>query len=657
MPFHVSAFQISVSEARENVPNGNAAAVPGNHNSTPRPSAVGLDPRTASLAVESTPQTNAARSTAHRRGWRTFYTLGSLLGDGISARVYQAEASSGAPNSQESSFDPSFILGRCQGLAMPQCLRERARKVAIKRFHRLGSKTYQKELDALRRVGVFPHVLRLLESYEGFDGEDVLVLEYCDGLTLYDLYYREHVNGGLSERLVARFIRQLLLALEHLGSCGVDHQDVKPENMMLHDVSVQSCTGELKLGDFGWAACSPAPGGGRPKLPSTGAGSLWYAPPELNPPVKKVTMELSLAVEEQGDDLVGRSDIWSVGVVLYLLVVGHNPFNAALQQKNPESVDNEVLRLVALGQFNKKTDKWLQLPLDAREFIHSMLRVRPFNRPSASEAILHPFLTKRVQKCPDSSLFFHGATVPPADREVAWKKLDGFQRLSWISVARAVSEPELDRSVVSAALDGMTNGEVPEGCREATYLWQLARELATMPIFQWLQDRGAWADVLRMSFQYLDIDGDGLLSPPDLAAHVARPAPVPGMSMKDARYESTVISATTTAWAMACRWVQRWQDPQGMKPIITASGHEGLSLSGFREALLSSHEIDDAFPGDFEAPSSMRSRGGGIVASFGGGTPGAAEGSPFDGFTRRTGNADEEEISWTDMIHREASGV
>ena len=42
------------------------------------------------------------------------------------------------------------------------------------------------------QVGTHPNVLRLLESYQGFNREDVLVLEYCDGSTLYDLYAREH---------------------------------------------------------------------------------------------------------------------------------------------------------------------------------------------------------------------------------------------------------------------------------------------------------------------------------------------------------------------------------------------------------------------------------------------------------------------------------
>mmetsp|Transcript_82987 Transcript_82987/g.225343 ORF Transcript_82987/g.225343 Transcript_82987/m.225343 type:complete len:500 (-) Transcript_82987:124-1623(-) len=424
--------------------------------------------------------------------------------------------------------------------------------------------------------------------------------------------------------------------------------DVKPENMMLHDVSVSSCQGELKLGDFGWAALAPPPGfSARSRLPATGAGSLWYAPPELNPPVRGVTVGTELPVDAQGNVVLGRSDMWSVGVVLYLLLAGHNPFNIALKQTTPEAVDNEVLRLAALGQFNKRTGKWQNLDMDARDLVSVLLRVKPVSRPSPTEALHHPFLVRRVVRSLDSSVFFHGAAAGSADREASWKRLDGFQRLSWIAVARAVSEPELDRSVVASAMEGMTNGEAPEGCRDATYLWQLARELAITPVFQWLQDRGAWSDVLRVAFSYLDLDADGLLSPPDLAGHVARPALPPGMASADARYESMVVTMNTTAWAQSCRWVSRWQDPQVTEPEVTAMGHPGLTMASFREALLCSKGVDDAIMGAFEALASTRSLGGGMVSGYATAC-GVRSAEMVHGYDRPVGN-DEEEINWGSM--------
>jgi len=518
---------------------------------------------------------------------------------------------------------------------IPQCMRERGRKVAVKRFHRPGSRTYLKELTALKKVGTHPNVLRLLESFQGFGSEDVLVLEYCDGSTLYDLYAREHPKGGLPERLVARLVRQLFLALEHLANCGIEHQDVKPENMMLYDVSVSTFQAELKLGDFGWAAISPAPGEGKSaKPPPTGAGSLWYAPPELNPPVEGIEMEL--AVDNRGEPVRGYSDMWSAGVVLYLLLVGHNPFNQALKQPTPEAQDQEVLRLVAHGNYNRRTDRWLHLHSDARDLMSLLLRVSPMQRASAAEALQHAFVTKRtvagrtagygggngVAVDGETSGLFHGSFLPApwAGRERRWSRLDGLQRLGWLAIARAVAEPELDRSVVQGALDAMEQERQREEqkgswdassastgigkSREAGYLWQLARELSTTPIFQWLQDRSAWPDGLRLAFSFLDVDQDGLLSPQDIVAHCAGP-PVPQRAMskgedpmkgQPAAVAAKASGAEPSLLELANRWIDRWE----VRSPGSARGEKGLSIAGLREALLASCSGDDALFGLFD---------------------------------------------------------
>lgn len=526
-----------------------------------------------------------------RLGWKSCYALGRVLGDGISAKVYEAQALVTPQKvvSEEQSF------WDCTSPPRNSCIKDRGRRVALKRFHRVGSRTFRKELDALHRIGVFPHVLRLLESFEGFDGEDVLVLEYCDGSTVYDLYAREHPHGGLPERLIVRLIRQLLLALEHLGRCGVEHQDVKPENMMLFDVSVSNGTADLKLGDFGWATPIPtpgAPGAHLVKPPANGAGSLWYAPPELNP------QPGGAASVHQPGSLVGpgvparphspgRCDMWSVGVVTYLLLVGHNPFNLALKLPTPTAVDSEVMRLAALGNYNKTSERWLRLNPEARDFVGLLLRVQPSTRAPASEALHHPFLSRPWAKTGETPVFFRGPVTHWADWQ-AWTSLDGLQRLGWLAMARAIAEPELERHVITSALEGIrasggtsqsnAPSEVP---REIAYLWELAREIATAPVNQWLEDHPAWAEVLRLAFCYLDIDGDGLLGPEDLVMHTQN---VFAMKPDDG-----------TKWGVICRWVSRWEPPDSTPTTI--QGHKALTIEGFRTALLSSANGDTIFEG------------------------------------------------------------
>lgn len=532
--------------------------------------------------------------------WRLSYAPGRMLGDGVSAKVYEAEAM--APSRTQAApplLQDGWFSSSCgAGLGVTQCFRERSRRVAIKRYHKAGSKTFMKELAAMRRVGIHPNVLRLLESYQGFGGEDVLVLEYCNGSTLYDLYAREHASGGIPERLIARLMRQLMLALEHIHSRGVEHQDVKPENMMLYDVSVIQCTGDLKIGDFGWAALAPPPGTMANRPPSSGAGSLWYAPPELNPPVLGIALVSDPPeVDEFGNDmLLGRCDMWSAGVVLYLLCVGHNPFNAALQKLAPEAVDDEVLRLAAAGSFNRRSERWITLAEETQDLIALMIAVPRRARPSATVVLKHNFFSKRANaKGSEGSIFFHGVGPSWLDHQEIWGRMDGLQRLGWTAVARAVSECELDRGVVNSALlaeaqekrrlSQLAGASSSSLHREASYLWQLARELATTPVFQWIQDKGNWAEIMALGFRYLDVDGDGRLGVEDLLAHVENRTVEASLAAGGGSGTGEAIvgrDAERNVRNQVCQWVARWQEAAAHS---SAPGY--LLLSHFREALLS----------------------------------------------------------------------
>jgi len=547
---------------------------------------------------DSGPVAAAARITAE--GWKQFYSLGPALGDGVSAMVFEAEAVGKAkkdPTTQPwaqsvlcGGFATTFV-GGCT-VAPLSCSGERIRRVAIKRFHRTGSQTFQKELSALLRVGVHPHLLRLLESFENIDGEDVLVLEYCDGLTVYDLYAREHRKGGLVESLICLLMRQLLQALEHLSSYGVDHQDVKPENMMLFDVSYSPAHAELKLGDFGWAKIS-SPTSTAPKTPMKGAGSLWYAPPELNPPTEK-TARLQTVVSD-GLRPIGRSDMWSAGVVTYLLLVGHNPFNEALKLRDPTAVETQVLKLVALGQFNARSEKWARLRSEARDLVTVLLQVDPIRRPSASDALQHPWIANFATKQQEVPKYVpEPVSWQDADRYSSWNRLDGLQHLGWLAVARAVSETEIERQVVTAALNSATAARAG-GHPSVSYLDCLSRELGTLPVGHWLLDRSTWNEVVRLAFRYLDCDADGLLSPRDLASHAGTAERDGGDAMRPAN--DVLVAAKV--------WVSKWQE-QGSSSQVFGHGElsssmrgsgvrqntEGISITAFRVALSSSAESD-----------------------------------------------------------------
>ncbi|XP_060839199.1 SNF-related serine/threonine-protein kinase [Rhopalosiphum padi] len=146
-----------------------------------------------------------------------------------------------------------------------------------------------------------PNVVRL---YEVIDTHSklYLILELADGGDLYD-YIMRH-EGGLSEQLACEYFAQIVRAISYCHKLHVVHRDLKPENVVFFEKQ-----GIVKLTDFGFSNTF-CPG---QKL-ETSCGSLAYSAPEI---------------------LIGNSynatavDIWSLGVILYMLVCGEAPFHSA----------------------------------------------------------------------------------------------------------------------------------------------------------------------------------------------------------------------------------------------------------------------------------------------------------------------------------------
>lgn len=506
--------------------------------------------------------------------------LGRELGHGWTAKVYEAFAKSPVLSDHDAQ-DPAADEGTAvdatgaplPGLPRVAALGVLGRSVALKKFDMSGTVMFRQEVNSLFAAGVHPHILRLLEVFEG-EGEgsdgDALVLEFCEGGDLYDLYAK-HNRRPMPEDYVTTLLRQLLLALEHLARRRVEHRDVKPENLLLcapSDPAVaSSAPPHLKLADFGWAALFES---SPPKVQAEGVGSLWYAPPELNPVVQGVSTP-GVNGPARPQLLPGRSDMWSAGVIAYLLLVGHSPFNLALRLP-PEKREAEVLRLAALGQVNARARAWTKLSQEARNFVYRLIRPEARDRLSAREALEHPFM---LRARPEDLSMMVSRQLPALNdhKRNAWAALDGLQRLAWLAVARAVAEPELIKAKNFAMLMQLLDLDATDG-----YNAMIAMELNFVATPAWFELRAAWTDVIRLAFRYLDLDGDGLLGAADLSTHVL------GENHLD----------ITDA---ALMWVIRWQREGEVSPPSTFA--HGLSFSNFRAVLWST--LSQRQPGHEEA--------------------------------------------------------
>lgn len=222
------------------------------------------------------------------------------------------------------------------------------------------------EVKVMQEIGSHPHVVQLRESFDT-PSNMFLILDVLEGGMLFD---RVVQLKHYSERDASRLIKNFLLALEHIHSKGIMHRDLKPENLLLKrkgtgETDASSLT-DVALADFGLAGYTPG---------STCCGSPSYIAPEV------INVGF-LRTEKNPYD--GKCDVWSLGVIAYILLSGKMPFHG----RNFK----ETFQKIVKGQWAFNGDIWESVSPSAKDFIKTMLILDPNRRPSAKEAQQHPWV-------------------------------------------------------------------------------------------------------------------------------------------------------------------------------------------------------------------------------------------------------------------------
>ncbi|KAI9292918.1 Pkinase-domain-containing protein [Neoconidiobolus thromboides FSU 785] len=212
-----------------------------------------------------------------------------------------------------------------------------------------------------------------------------LMFEYVEGGQLLD-YIISH--GKLNERTARKFARQIISSLDYCHRNSVVHRDLKIENILI------SNSGSIKIIDFGLSNLYSS----KSQL-STFCGSLYFAAPEL----------LS-AKPYTGPEV----DIWSFGIVLYVLMCGEVPFD----DKSMTMIHHKIKRGVV------KYPAWLSP--DCRHLLSRILVTNPSERATMVEIMQHPWINKGFHGPPDSYFPNRSAPELPVDLEVI-KQMTGFQ--------------------------------------------------------------------------------------------------------------------------------------------------------------------------------------------------------------------------------------
>jgi calcium/calmodulin-dependent protein kinase I len=234
-------------------------------------------------------------------------------------------------------------------------------KYAIKVINKkdLG-KDYEKnlkmEVDILKKVN-HPNIIALKELFDTPD-KLYLVMELVTGGELFDKIVEK---GSYTESEASQLVRKIVSAVEYLHGIDIVHRDLKPENLLLKRADNDL---EVALADFGLSKIV-----GAQMMMQTACGTPSYVAPEV------------LNATGYGKEV----DMWSIGVITYILLCGFPPFYG-------DTVP-EIFEQIMEANFDYPEEYWGSVTKEAKDFINKLLVVETSDRMTAGQALKHPWLS------------------------------------------------------------------------------------------------------------------------------------------------------------------------------------------------------------------------------------------------------------------------
>ncbi|KAM3394726.1 Calcium-dependent protein kinase 4 [Capsicum chinense] len=257
-----------------------------------------------------------------------------------------------------------------------------------------------REIQIMHHLSEHPYVVRIKGTYE--DNVFVhIVMEVCKGGELFDRIVQK---GHFTEKKAAQLMKTIVKVVEACHSLGVMHRDLKPENF-LFDSSDEDA--KLKATDFGLSIFYK-PG----QYFSDVVGSPYYVAPEV-------------LHKYYGPEI----DVWSAGVILYILLCGVPPFWA--------ETDNGIFKQILKGKIDFESEPWPQISDSAKDLVKKMLTRDPRARLTAHQVLCHPWIVDD-NVAPDRPL---GSAV--LSRLKQFYDMNKFKKMALRVIAERLSEEEI----------------------------------------------------------------------------------------------------------------------------------------------------------------------------------------------------------------------
>lgn len=242
------------------------------------------------------------------------------------------------------------------------------------------------------RCSGHPHVVSILEVFRNslqFPGESestsrlLLVLEYMDG---GELFYRISKQNGFTERQAAATTMQIACAVQHLHHLNIAHRDLKPENLLYKSKLEDS---PIKLCDFGFAKQD------RGDLTTPQFTPYYVSPQVLEAQRRHRRERSSVNLNVQPYTYDKSCDMWSMGVIIYILMCGYPPFYSE-HPTSRRAIDKSMRRKIMNGTYQLNEREWERVSMQAKDVVRKLLCVDPHERMTIDELIKHPWLTEEA---------------------------------------------------------------------------------------------------------------------------------------------------------------------------------------------------------------------------------------------------------------------
>ena len=247
-----------------------------------------------------------------------------------------------------------------------------AMKIIKKLNRKENEEMLMNEINILRKID-HPNIVKINDFYTTCS-EYIIVTEYCsEG----ELFYEIKNCAPFNEALAGWYMKQILSAVSYCHKLKIIHRDLKPENILISK-KTKNGFNIIKIIDFGTAIFF-----NKNNDDKSLTGSIYYISPEVLSKKRNYTE---------------KCDVWSCGIIMYILLTGQPPFNG--------DSDEQIMRKILDGKYDMEKYPWPIISPQAKDLIKKLLEFDNDKRLSAEEALKHPwFECKQVKSDDNEGLF------------------------------------------------------------------------------------------------------------------------------------------------------------------------------------------------------------------------------------------------------------